>query len=268
MSTGIVTGLRRQQGVSLIEIMIGMLLSLILVAGVVQVYISNKQTYYLQDELSRLQENGRFAVDILQRVIRGAGFDNDLAFNAANTIDAGNGASDQLEVIQSGRFDCVGTQLSVAPNPPIAVNDLFFIDANNNLACLGSGNPNPQPLVENVDQMQVLYGVDTDGNRTADRYINATAVNGAGLWTNVVSVRIGLLLSTSTREERSRMVQQAQNFGTVANSPMLAVFDINNDGTPDLFDTDGDGIPDSSVAQDNRLYRVYTTTIALRNRVP
>ncbi len=256
--------LYRQQGISLIEIMIGLLLSLVLVGGVIQIYISNKQTYFLQDELSRLQENGRFATEILQRVIRGAGFQNGQAFVTATTTDSATGSSDQIQVIQVSNTTCLG--LDPAGGPPGVVNDRFFIDVNNNLAC--QGDAATQPLIENVDEMQILYGVDADGNRTADRYINATAVNAAGLWSTVVSVRIGLLLSTSIRDERSRMVPQPQNFGTVAASPMLAIFDTDNDGTPDLFDTDGDGAADSNVAQDNRLYRIYTTTVALRNRVP
>ncbi len=51
-------------------------------------------------------------------------------------------------------------------------------------------------LVEGVSDLQVLYGVDTDANRTADRYMDATAVGNASNWGGVVSARISLLIDS------------------------------------------------------------------------
>jgi len=65
---------RHQRGVSLVEIMIAITVGLVLTAGVIQVFVSNKQIYRVQEALARLQENGRFAVDFLTRDLRGAGF--------------------------------------------------------------------------------------------------------------------------------------------------------------------------------------------------
>ncbi len=245
----------------MIEIMIGLLISSILIGGVIQVFVSNKQTYHLQDELSRVQESGRIAIEILQRSIRGAGFNNAAgAFVPATTID---GANDSIHIVSAGNIGCLG---------PNVVNDLFSvtnIGTTNSLSCtrVGAGAA-AQPLIDNVQNMQFLYGVDDDGNRGADRYINATAVNAAGIWGSVVSVRVGLLLSTSPRQDRSRMILQPMIFANVAANPLLAIFDTDNDGTPELFDSDGDLVPDTNVAQDNRLYRIFTSTITLRNRVP
>ena len=64
----------RQRGLSLVEIMVAMVISLILLAGVVQIFIGSKNTYRVQEGLSRLQENGRFAIDIMARDVRMAGF--------------------------------------------------------------------------------------------------------------------------------------------------------------------------------------------------
>ncbi len=63
-----------QQGVTLVEIMVAMVVGLILLAGIIQVFISNKQTYRVQEALARIQENGRFAMEFLSRDIRMAGF--------------------------------------------------------------------------------------------------------------------------------------------------------------------------------------------------
>ncbi|GAB4361723.1 MAG: PilW family protein [Gammaproteobacteria bacterium] len=63
-----------QRGFSLVELMVAIVISLFLVAGVVQVYISNKSTYRFGEALSRLQENGRFALDYMATEIRQADF--------------------------------------------------------------------------------------------------------------------------------------------------------------------------------------------------
>ena len=65
---------KRQQGLTLVEIMVAITISLILLAGVVQIFVGNKQSYRLTEELSRMQENGRFAMDHIAREIRMAAF--------------------------------------------------------------------------------------------------------------------------------------------------------------------------------------------------
>lgn len=62
-----------QTGMTLIEIMIALLISAFLVGGVLQIFIGSKQTYRMQEGLSRLQENGRFALEFLSNNIRMAG---------------------------------------------------------------------------------------------------------------------------------------------------------------------------------------------------
>ena len=63
-----------QTGMTLIEIMIALLIGAFLLGGVLQIFIGSKQTYRMQESLSRLQENGRFALDFLAKDIRMAGF--------------------------------------------------------------------------------------------------------------------------------------------------------------------------------------------------
>ena len=63
----------REYGFSLIELMIAMVLGLLLTLGVTQVYLSSSDTYRLTNGLARIQENARFAADMLGRDIREAG---------------------------------------------------------------------------------------------------------------------------------------------------------------------------------------------------
>jgi type IV pilus assembly protein PilW len=64
---------RYEAGLSLIELMIALLIGSILLLGVVQVFSASRTAYQLSEGMSRTQENGRFALDYLQRDIRMAG---------------------------------------------------------------------------------------------------------------------------------------------------------------------------------------------------
>ena len=63
----------RMRGVSLIELMIALAIGTLLVLGLVEVFAASRVSYQLSEGMSRVQENGRFAVDYLQRDIRMAG---------------------------------------------------------------------------------------------------------------------------------------------------------------------------------------------------
>jgi len=62
------------RGLSLIELMVAMVIGLILLGGVISMFITNKRIYTEQDEMGRLQENARFAMQMLIEDIRMAGY--------------------------------------------------------------------------------------------------------------------------------------------------------------------------------------------------
>ena len=64
---------RLQQGLSLIELMIALVIGLILVAGLVQVFSASRSAYQMAEGFGRVQENARFALDFLQRDVRMVG---------------------------------------------------------------------------------------------------------------------------------------------------------------------------------------------------
>lgn len=76
----------RQSGFTLVEIMIAMVLGLIIVAGVIQIFISNNQAYRVTDSHSKLQDNARFALEVLSRDIRSAGFSGCRAIEDMNVV--------------------------------------------------------------------------------------------------------------------------------------------------------------------------------------
>ena len=103
-----------------------------------------------------------------------------------------------------------------------------------------------EELIEGVESMQILYGEDTDDNRTVDVYNTANSV---GDWDNVLAVRIGLLLRSP---------------GEIAKKDFDALnYTVN--GT--VIDPMGNGTPAAPV-DDRRLRQVFTTTVGIRNRLP
>ncbi len=65
---------RTQGGMTLIELMIALLIGAFLLGGIIQIFVNSKRTYAMQDNLARLQENGRFAMDFISTDIRMAGY--------------------------------------------------------------------------------------------------------------------------------------------------------------------------------------------------
>lgn len=65
---------KNQSGFTLVELMVSLVISLFLMAGLVGLFISNKQVYRVSEASSRVQENGRFAFSFLKKDVRMAGF--------------------------------------------------------------------------------------------------------------------------------------------------------------------------------------------------
>ena len=60
----------RQRGASIVEIMVAITIGSILMVGLIEIFASNRQAYRLQQSLSLMQENGRFAMNKLSQSIR------------------------------------------------------------------------------------------------------------------------------------------------------------------------------------------------------
>ena len=63
----------RQRGMTLIELMVALAIGSFLIAGAVTVYIQSRTTYRTNENLARMQENARFAIETMAPDIRMAG---------------------------------------------------------------------------------------------------------------------------------------------------------------------------------------------------
>jgi type IV pilus assembly protein PilW len=80
-----------QQGLSLVELMIAITLSLVVTMVAIQVFSGSKQSFRVQESQSRLQENARFAIEYLGRSIRQTDF---WGGARTGTLKAGSGIGD------------------------------------------------------------------------------------------------------------------------------------------------------------------------------
>ena len=64
---------KRQKGLTLVELMIAITLGLIVLLAIGSIYINSRQTYRVQEDNARLQEAGKYALEVLGRSIRQAG---------------------------------------------------------------------------------------------------------------------------------------------------------------------------------------------------
>jgi len=234
----------KQKGLTLVEIMVAMVIGIIIMGGVINVYSSSKSSYNMQAGISRMQENARFALDILSMHISMAGYTQ--ATTAASGINSTNSkeneienselgftvndltASDVIEINYQSPIDCLGNATGGE-----AINRFFI--SNSNLVCLGNGSNTPDTLIEGVENLQILYGEDTDNDGVVNRYVSAPNVT---LWNAVKSVRIALLVSTVQKVGST----DSRQF-VLLNTPPVGPF------------------------SDGRSRRVFSRTILLRNPV-
>lgn len=99
-----------QRGLSLIELMIAMVLSLLLMLGVMQIFLSSKQTYTSTEALSRVQENGRFAITFLGYDIRNASYKGE-CLSSINNI---SGSTSVPYTLDTGLYGIDSSQNSPA----------------------------------------------------------------------------------------------------------------------------------------------------------
>ena len=146
--------LKTQQGLSLIELMIAVVLGIFITGGMLQLFVNGNQSYRVQENLSRVQENGRFAMAFITRDLRVAGYygclndatkiesnlnagssyDN-YAIAIAGTNDDGPNDSDSIStsgMAQSGIFvvdipASTSADLKVTDNSGLAEDDVVMV---------------------------------------------------------------------------------------------------------------------------------------------
>ncbi len=185
----------KQRGLSLVELMVALALGMVLMAGFVQIFMSVRSTYAVNEASSRMQENGRFALEFISQHARMAGYrdpkhiDRPLAIMPPQNPDAGctlpsdkrpdfctlnegviNGAEDKQET---------GDRVAFVYQPPLDEN-------NQRLDCVG----NPVPAAYDDKNIVNVFSSVAFGTSTAlacrSIFEDGTAIPGSSSYVELV----------------------------------------------------------------------------------
>lgn len=251
----------KQAGLTLLELMISMSLGLLLMAGIGTIYVGSNQTYRVQEENARIQENGRYALEIIGRSLRQAGYQNVFTTTTTpwpgTTITGENGVSPAPDKIlamydwNTGDVSCDGDTVGVAGQ---IVRDSYYLNTTTfELLCDGIIHAGPasiwdkgRPIIDNIEDMQVLYGIDTNADHSVDKYAALPA--SAAEWAGVISAKVCVVVRSANNGisvGRQNYFNCAGALGTVSGSARFTV----------------------AAVGDTRLHRAFVATFTLRNRV-
>jgi len=217
----------RQHGLTLIELMIALLIGLMLTGGALQVFISSKDSFRTTESNSQLMQNGRIALDFINRAVSMAGFYSDFqkydSQFPADTIFSENqvieGTDDSITIRYYGYADNLIADCQGAPVADDAYTTItFYLEESDeeedvyNLMCKVEGKSPDVVVAENVEQLQFRYGLAATNQNNVTRYVTAGTV-GAN-WQNVRSVRTGILFRSGIRAASTVNTRSYNLFGT------------------------------------------------------
>jgi type IV pilus assembly protein PilW len=245
----------RASGFTLLELLIGAALGALLALGLVQVVAATSGSANLQRNNAQLQDHTRFAIEVLSRAIREAGYRPEPWNEAWNldalseeTADGVSASSDRLAVRTWSDLNCFDSRnpdRDSAGEPRYYLREsVFDLTGNKSLARTCRYGPTVGELatqvprqgwVSGVESFQLLFGEDRDGDGSIEQWV------GAGQWGDprrILGIRVGLLLA-STDAVVEPGTQRFEILDSVYVSPA-----------------------------DGRLRRTFDLAVAIRSRIP
>ena len=237
-----------QRGFTLVEIMVALTLGLLVLAGVIQVFLSTQQSARIQQAASRMQEDGRMAMALLSRYFRQAGYTtypwdkggtvwapaiNARGFPASAPFAAGqvvsgaditaNGVdTDSIRIRYQGAADgsvtdCLGQTVPVNQMTDItlslSINNPMPAQGQALMCTVNGAGGSTQPLVAGLEGMTILYGLSRgpNGVDANGRLTGATAyVPAAQVPAGDWNRVISIRISLLVRSETNGLTLQAQ----------------------------------------------------------
>lgn len=218
----------KQQGFSLIELMIAMVLGLVVVLGIAQIFVGAKQTYVVQSASARMQEDARYTLTRLAQELRMAGmfgcvslagssitnvptifaqpitWDNSSSTLQIITANVANGVEPISNADWTVNTDCrtVGAvQLGNGTEPvpgfvafPIRQIEYRYNADEGTLSVRNSGAGAFQPLINGVSDFNISFGLAAaaEDATVSGNYVAGSASPAPAL---IRSVRISLTLA-------------------------------------------------------------------------
>ncbi|WP_428634255.1 PilW family protein [Sedimenticola sp.] len=217
-----ISGRQTQTGLSLVELMVALAISGTLMAGVMQVFSGSKQVDRLAMATARIQENGRFAVDILNEELQHIGYQG--CFNPNTPISSEWILANEYNIESGGVRDLTNNTVKGLNDFAVGVTQ---IDLNNGVAIDGA-NPLPNTdalFVARASQSANVLEADMAGVEGALNVATnpaGHAVNDMLLITNCKTASIFRVSDLST--SAPRMLSHAQ--GSLSKQNVSASFHV------------------------------------------
>lgn len=240
---------RRNQGFTLIELMVTLVISLLVLMAGISFYMMSRSSYDTINDNANLEERGNFALSMMMRLTRQtsyipyvsnsgglmyvpdpmiAGLDNCSNPNDSETLACGAGTSINGSDAVLIRYFGVGQQADITLPDESVVDcsgqgvagptDIDNAASQRGLSILfigigANGKPSlmckyrdraangkesttvfhSQELVPGVENMQLLYGLSTNGDDVPDTYVTASTMNNSD-WPNVKTIKVALVV--------------------------------------------------------------------------
>jgi len=202
---------QRQAGLTLVELMVSLVLGLFITTAVVQLFSGSKRSYNINEAMARVQENGRFAMSFLLYDARMADYSVDPGSIREPDPDAVIGENDS-GLNQSDTVSMVYDEIEGG----ITVEKTYSYS----ILTSKSGRPSlfrsvdggdAVEVAEGIENLQILYGEDTDDDYIPDHYVDWTSVVDR---TKVVALRITVTVQTLTDNVASAGGRLTKNFSS------------------------------------------------------
>ncbi len=137
-----------EQGFTIMELVVGLAISLILMGIAVKIFLVQQKSYNVQGQLSEMQQNIRAATDMIVRETKMAGYDpTDLGFDGIGN----NSSATSIQILA----DLDGTETTTGTNEDITYK--YYGDPDFQIKRKGSTGGNFQPLAENIQVFTLSY---------------------------------------------------------------------------------------------------------------
>ena len=182
--------MKSEKGFTLIELLVAIAIAMVVLAGIYKVYMSQQQSYIIQEQMAAMQQNLRAAMFFMAREIRMAGCDPTGTAGSSAGIQTANATTISFTEDIRGKNSTDPPDGDVGdPNENITYS-LFDYggDGDNDLGRnTGGGN---MLLAENIDAIDFVY---LDGNQPPNVLNpNRTNVPGASIG-NIRAVQITIV---------------------------------------------------------------------------
>lgn len=248
----------RSAGFSIVDIMVGMVISLIGVIIIFQVFSNSENIKRTTISGGDAQQNGAAALFVMERALKEAGYgmnasDPTSTFPAQINFGASNAAPDSIDINsrQNWAYGPFSPNATAFPSavPPALTDDTYSINTSAQFGYSGNGGTF-NSIADGVVLMKAEYGTDSNGDGVVDNTEWSTATPANPL--SVLAIRVAIVA-------RSAKPEKPNSSGvctTTTVSPTWA------GGTLDLSGNRGLASGDDWKCY---RYKVFQTTVPLRN---